>query len=233
MCLNPGFTVREALALRGGPFGVVTALWILSDVCAALGGAHQFGVVHGAVSPSSVILSRGVEQSRNERATLLNLGHSTIVDPARYRYGEEESGRTMPSFSPPLWARPHYPVAYAYSDRGTVGYASDMAAAGFLLFEMLTGSRAELDVPVRQVGPALAARGIPESVLRLCERAVSPSVLDWFETADDLFEDTVTCLSGLLCTPGLPVFPGRATLKFVHSMERPVNLGWRGRQEAS
>ncbi len=108
-----------------------------------------------------------------------------------------------------------------------------MAAAGLLLFEMLTGARAEFEVPVRQVGPVLAARGIPEDVRRLCERAVSPSVLDWFETADDLFEQTMTCVTALFSTPNLPAFPGSATLKFVHSPGRPVHLGWRGRQEAS
>jgi serine/threonine protein kinase len=231
MSLNPGFTVKEALALRGGPFGVATALWILSDVCAAISGAHEFGVVHGAVSPASVILSRGVEQSRHERATLLNFGHSAIVDPARYRCGEEDLGRAIPPQLPPMWAPPHYPAAYA--DRAAVGYACDMAAAGFLLFEMLTGARAEFDVPVRQVGPVLAARGIPEDVRRLCERVVSPSVRDWFETADDLFEETMTCVTALLLTPNLPAFPGSATLKFVHSLERPVLLGWRGRQEAN
>ena len=228
--LHPGFTVKEALALRGGPLEPVTALWILSDVCAAIRGAHEVGVVHGAVSPSCVILSRGIEQCRNERATLLNFGHSTGVESVRFRASEEDRGRTMPPPAPPLKALHHYPAAYAARD---AHYQSDLVAAGFLLLEMLTGARADFDVPWHQVAPLLAVSKVPESVRRLCERAVGPSVLNWFETADDLFLETLTCLTDLLSTPNLPAFPGRAALQFVHSLDRPVNLAWRIRENAS
>ena len=53
----PGGTLKERI-LRGGPMDARTAAGISCQVAAALGGAHEGGVIHRDVKPENILFAR-------------------------------------------------------------------------------------------------------------------------------------------------------------------------------
>ena len=157
----PGRTLRDLLRERGR-LRPQEALAILQPVLAALGAAHQAGLVHRDVKPENVLLSD------DGRVKVADFGLARAV-----------ASRTATSATTLIGT-----VAYLAPEQVTRGVAdarSDVYATGVMAFEMLTGRppydgetpisvayrHAHEDVPA----PSTMVDGIPADVDELVRRA--------------------------------------------------------------
>ncbi len=121
-----GRTLAELLAQRGR-LQVRTAVEITVCLCEVLAPAHQFGLVHGSLSPHSVLV-------REPEAAAELPGHSvTLIDVG-----------LLPALRPPGMApgRPRGRGPYLSPEQAAgegLHAASDVYVIGALLYEMLTG----------------------------------------------------------------------------------------------
>lgn len=178
MELIDGDTLATLLSDRGR-LAEAEALDIMRPVLSALGGAHTAGVVHRDVKPGNILISAdgtvklvdfGIARTMSDIETELT-GADTIVGTVRYMSPEQTMGH------------PATP-------------ASDIYAAGVMLFEMLTGSApftGETSTAVamaHQQQPVPAARDIdPEisgPVDQAIRRAMAKDPEDRFATAAEM-----------------------------------------------
>jgi serine/threonine-protein kinase len=103
--MSPALEARtlRARLTRGGRMTLRDSLTVLRDVSAALTHAHLHGVVHGGLSPDSVIISGGsalitdlgvseVFAGLRRRSTRTEAAVSSAADPLRYASPEEANG---------------------------------------------------------------------------------------------------------------------------------------------
>lgn len=107
--------------LGARPLGEVAT--IFSQLCHALGAAHDVGVVHRDLKPENVFLARSLQQGMPTLVKLLDLGIAKIV--------AETSPRNTAAVGTPLWMAPE-------QMGGSVGPQADVWALGLLAFWMLT-----------------------------------------------------------------------------------------------
>jgi len=140
--------------LRRGPLPLQDAMRISLEVGSGLASAHERGMIHGTLRPSSVFLER------NGATRVLDLGVARI---GRGGWGVP---RATPGYAPPEQ------LAWEHEDA-----SFDVFACGVMLYEMATG---ELPVPVPTSGERLAiafARIEPaprRALVGLLARALSP-----------------------------------------------------------
>lgn len=119
-----GKTLRARLS-RGGRMDVRDSLTVLRDVSAGLTHAHLHGVVHGGLSPDSVLISGG-------SALVTDLGIPEVF--TALRRSRIQSRTATPSETEPL--------RYASPEQATGGKAdarSDTYAWGMIAYELLSG----------------------------------------------------------------------------------------------
>ncbi|WP_106296631.1 Stk1 family PASTA domain-containing Ser/Thr kinase [Knoellia remsis] len=119
----PGQTLREVIRAEGG-LTPRAALDIIVPVLDALGAAHRAGIVHRDVKPENVIL-------REDGA----------VKVADFGLARAVTSQTVTSSSGLLLGTVSY-LSPEQVERGIADARSDVYAAGLVLFEMLTGSKA-------------------------------------------------------------------------------------------
>jgi eukaryotic-like serine/threonine-protein kinase len=119
----PGKTLREVL-LDDGPLSPRAALDLLEALLEALAEAHRKGLIHRDVKPENVILGAG-----------------GMVKVADFGLARAVSSQTVTSSSGMLLGTVAY-LAPEQVERGVADPRSDVYAAGLVLFEMLTGSKA-------------------------------------------------------------------------------------------
>jgi serine/threonine-protein kinase len=175
-----GRTLRARLS-RGGRMALPDSLIIMRDVSAAMTHAHLHGVLHGGLSPESVVISGGSAlvsdigiheifaglRQKVARSTMLE---SAAVDPLRYSAPEQASG--------------------SKSDT-----RSDVYAWGVIAYELLSGRHpfAGRNTP-RQImaahsdeePAALMPAAAPSAVTRLVMRCLSKDPSKRPESARDL-----------------------------------------------
>lgn len=120
----PGQTLREVMRAEG-PLTPRAALDILVPVLQALGAAHRAGIIHRDVKPENVIL-------REDDGT---------VKVADFGLARAVSSHTTTSQTGVLLGTVAY-LSPEQVERGIADARSDVYAAGLILFEMLTGSKA-------------------------------------------------------------------------------------------
>src|SRR5688572_12365790 len=119
----PGLTLREVLHEEGA-LSPRAALDVLEPVLLALGEAHAKGLIHRDVKPENVIL--------NDNGT---------VKVADFGLARAVSSQTVTSTSGLLLGTVAY-LSPEQVERGIADARSDVYAAGLVLFEMLTGTKA-------------------------------------------------------------------------------------------
>jgi beta-lactam-binding protein with PASTA domain/tRNA A-37 threonylcarbamoyl transferase component Bud32 len=165
MELVRGRTLRD-LIRASGHLSPRQALEVLEPVLAALGAAHQAGLIHRDVKPENVLLSD------DDRVKVADFGLARAVTGATSH--TTASGVLMGT------------VAYLSPEQVTRGVAdprSDVYAAGILLYEMLTGSKpydgeTAIQVAYRHVHddvppPSALVPGLPAELDQLVARATS------------------------------------------------------------
>lgn len=110
-----------------GPLAPARAIWILEQVCRALGEAHALGLVHRDIKPSNVILcERGRE---GDVAKVLDFG--LVMDLKADRTGARSSGT--------LEGTPLYIAPESISAPAGVDARSDLYSLGAVAYFLLTG----------------------------------------------------------------------------------------------
>nr|WP_156000054.1 Stk1 family PASTA domain-containing Ser/Thr kinase [Streptomonospora sp. PA3] len=159
----PGQTLRDMLNARGR-LAPADALEVISPVLAALGAAHQAGLVHRDVKPENVLLTE------DGRVKVADFGLARAVESAQQ--GTTKTGTVMGTAA--------Y-LAPEQIERGAADARTDVYAAGIMLYELLTGSQPHTgDTPIsiayQHVNedvprPSRAVPGLPPQVDTLVTRA--------------------------------------------------------------
>jgi hypothetical protein len=117
----------EQLVTYAGPLAPGRAIWILEQVCRALGEAHALGLVHRDIKPSNVILcERGRE---GDVAKVLDFG--LVMDLKADRTSARSSGA--------LEGTPLYIAPESISSPASVDARSDLYSLGAVAYFLLTG----------------------------------------------------------------------------------------------
>jgi len=192
-----GRTLRTRLA-RGGRIDMRDSLTVLRDVSAALTHAHLHGVVHGGLTPDSILISGG-------SALVSDIGIPEVF--AGLRAPRLAEKRTMtPAGSEPLrYAAPE-------QSSGRTDARSDVYAWGVIAYELLGGRhpfagratpREVMAAHSMEDPPPLAIPGTdpPVEISRLVMRCLPKNPADRPETAREIL-DTMT--KSMLAPPPAP-----------------------------
>jgi serine/threonine-protein kinase len=179
-----GESLRDHL-IRERQLPIAEAVRIARDVAAALGYAHERGVVHRDIKPENILLSGG-------QAVVADFGLAralSVADAARLT----ETGLAL--------GTPHYMSPEQASGDTHVDGRADIYALGCVLYEMLageppyTGPTAQAIVAKGMVGPTPRIRtvreSVPESLERAIIRALARTPADRFGTAAE-FADALS-----------------------------------------
>jgi serine/threonine-protein kinase len=120
----PGQTLREVMKAEG-PLTPRATLDIMGPVLQALGAAHRSGIIHRDVKPENIILREG----------------DGTVKVADFGLARAVSNQTSHSQTGVLLGTVAY-LSPEQVERGIADARSDVYAAGLILFEMLTGTKA-------------------------------------------------------------------------------------------
>jgi hypothetical protein len=159
------YLVGTALSseLARGPMPLSRSVDILEQMCAALGRAHDLGVVHRDLKSDNILLS--VRGGRKDFVKILDFGLAHLaMDP---RLAPKGAVFGTPEYMSPEQARGE-----------EAGPQSDLYALGVLFFEMLTGqlpfrsSDRETLLEMQRSSPPPKPRGIKADVLPAAEAIV-------------------------------------------------------------
>ena len=173
--LMPGGTLAERVA-ADGPLSVAQTRRLALDLLAALGAAHERGIVHRDVKPANVFYDAA------GNAKLGDFGAAHLAD-----FGQTQTGGFFGT------------VAYMAPEQITgtaIGVAADLYALGVTLFVALTGRPAFLgpDLVAQHLGeappaPSSLRAGLPRAVDDVLARALAKAPGDRFASAADMAAD--------------------------------------------
>ncbi|MEO7420890.1 MAG: Stk1 family PASTA domain-containing Ser/Thr kinase [Ornithinibacter sp.] len=188
MEMVPGQTLREVLQAEG-PLSPRAALDILEPVLMALAEAHHEGLIHRDVKPENVIIKD------NGTVKVADFGLARAV-----------SSQTMTSSSGVLLGTVAY-LSPEQVERGVADARSDVYAAGLMLFEMLTGTKAftgetAIHVAYQHVhggvpAPSTRVEGLPPALDTLVATATARDPDDRPADAGDFLDLLRQCRAAL------------------------------------
>ncbi|GIE05199.1 serine/threonine-protein kinase [Paractinoplanes durhamensis] len=139
-----GGSLRNRLQ-SAGTLPPAEAALLLAQVAAALGQAHELGVVHRDVKPDNILLQESEDGRYDVRLT--DFGIARVLDAA---------GLTTPQA---IVGTPHYMAPEAI--QGDAEPASDVYSAGIVLFELVTGRPPYSGEPLAVLGRHLEDTPVP------------------------------------------------------------------------
>jgi eukaryotic-like serine/threonine-protein kinase len=155
MELVRGRTLRQVLD-EDGPLTPRAALDIAASLADALGAAHRAGLVHRDIKPENVIIRE-----------------DGVVKVTDFGLARAVSSQTVTSATDALMGTVSY-LAPEQVERGHTDARSDIYAAGLVIFEMLTGTKAFTGDNPMYVAYQHVHGGVP----RVSSRAAVPAMLD-------------------------------------------------------
>jgi serine/threonine-protein kinase len=202
--LMPGGTLAERVAAEG-PLSLAHARRLALDLLAALGAAHERGIVHRDVKPANVFYDAA------GNAKLGDFGAAHLAD-----FGQTQTGGFFGT------------VAFMAPEQitgGAIGVAADLYALGVTLFVALTGRPAFLgpDLVAQHLGEAPPApssrRGeLPRAVDEVLARALAKAPGDRFGSATEMAAavaawptEVTTGAAAREVAPALPLEPTATT----------------------
>ncbi len=176
MAFVPGGTLRQRL--EPGPLGVEDTVTLGMELAAALGRAHERGIVHRDVKPENVLFTA------TGRALVADLGLAKHFD----RSGPGGSQSLSLSAWGGLKGTAGYMAPEQCVDASTVGPAADVFALGAVLYECLSGMPAfPCESIVEMVAKAssgtlapIGREGIPAGLEAIVRRALAPDPSERF-----------------------------------------------------
>ncbi|MDP9370969.1 MAG: protein kinase, partial [Chloroflexota bacterium] len=168
----------KAFLRRTGPLTPRHAVFVTDQVLAALGAAHERGIIHRDVKPQNILIRAG-----DGAALLTDFGVARALD----------SGDLTASGI--AFGTAHY-MAPEQGSGGPIGPATDIYAVGVVLYELLSGqlpfrSPNPMQVVLQHLHdppPALAslAPGVPAALARVVERALAKEPAQRFQSAEEM-----------------------------------------------
>ena len=169
MPYSAGGTVEQVLAACGR-MTLPQALWVTRQIASGLSHIHERGFLHSDVKPANLFVT--------------STGHATLFDLGLARsLPLDQSSRTFagtPNYAAPEW----------FATTLEVGAASDIYSLGLVLYEMLTGSAAELAAGHLLSDPRRIVPSIPRNVVRLLRKSLAPQPHQR-PTASDLVDELI------------------------------------------
>lgn len=145
------------------------AAWILSDVCRAVGRAHQAGIVHRDLKPDNIYL---VPNEEHEIAKVLDFGIAKGTMPGMTIGSGTRTGAML--------GTPYYMSPEQVGGSRDVDFRSDLWALGIIAFECLTGIRPFVSDTLGGLVLAICTQELPTP----SQMAVVPAGFDaWFARA--------------------------------------------------
>lgn len=136
-----------------GPVHPRRALAIARQTLEGLAHAHAYGVVHRDLKPENLMLTA---TPQGELVKILDLGLAKLVGVAAAEVGGDKLTQTGAIFGTPEYMAPEQALGRA------VTFATDLYAAGVILFEMLTGKLPFVGADVQGTLRLQASGAIPE-----------------------------------------------------------------------
>jgi serine/threonine-protein kinase len=169
--LVEGVALAKVMRQLGArPLPVTTAVHVARAVARGLGHAHGFGktgIVHGDVTPEKILLSFAGDVKLGDFGIARSAADASVAE-AGVVVGHH-------SYVPPeAW------------DGGEVDARADVFALGVVLWEMLTGRRAEESPEPSLVDAMTLNPDIPLLLNQIVMRAVGPTPQDRYRSADEL-----------------------------------------------
>jgi serine/threonine protein kinase len=188
MELLEGLTLRDLLA-REAPLDAARAVSIMLQTSAAVGAAHDAGLIHRDLKPANIF----IEQRANQPAVV------KVLDFGVAKFAVEEQAdddyQTLTQVGA-IIGTPRYMSPEQCSGSGGVTPASDVYSLGVILYEMLSGVvpfNAETPLaialrhvsepprPLREIVPA-----VPEKLEAIVHQALAKRPSDRFADANEL-----------------------------------------------
>ena len=199
MELLEGLTLRDLLA-REAPLDFARSLSIMLQTCAAVGAAHDAGLIHRDLKPANIF----IEQRANTPAVV------KVLDFGVAKFAVEEQAdddyQTLTQVGA-IIGTPRYMSPEQCSGSGGVTPASDVYSLGIILYEMLAGGvpfHAETPLaialrhvsepprPLREIVPA-----VPEKLEAIVHKALAKHPSDRFADANELRREIFTAAQEL------------------------------------
>ena len=184
--------------LQEGPLPVASMLDLGSQMVEALAAAHRRNIIHANLKPSNVFVTS------DGHVKLLELGAASAALPAGSAVDSDSATKTTSVDMPAATAVPAGDLFHAYlapeqiAGRG-VDHRADVFAAGALLYEMATGTRAFNGSTPAAVAAAIAGqdpprprsvnRRLPRSLTPVLARALAKDPAARHQSASDLLDD--------------------------------------------
>jgi len=194
MELLDGFDL-ESLVKRFGPLPPQRVLHLLSQICSALGEAHENGLIHRDVKPGDIYVCRYGREY--DWVKVLDFGMVKTVH-ARGEASLKLTAETM------VGGTPAYMAPEQASGEGHVDGRADIYQAGCVAYFALTGQtvfsgRTPMELMVKHISegpqpPSSRCDGsIPPAVDALVLRCLAKDPAERFGTADELADAVAAC----------------------------------------
>jgi serine/threonine protein kinase len=156
--------------LGRGPIAPDEAATIMSQVCKALGRAHDRGIVHRDVKPQNIFLCSGFGETF---VKVLDFGIAKAGGDLQAGLDTTSTGSVMGT---PFYMSPEQALG-----QKTIDFRTDVWACGVLGFEMLTGRKPFLGETVGALAVAICTKPLP--LPSQIHPALGASIDGWFQRA--------------------------------------------------
>lgn len=207
-----GFNLKELLR-RENTFAPAPAITIISQVLEALAAAHANQVIHRDVKPQNILI-----RSSDGLVKLTDFGVAHVPDQAAIT--------TLGAFIGTV-----YYMAPEQISGGVISPATDLYAAGVVLYELLAGrlpfeGTNQMQVALQHLHdtpPAFASLGVsvPQPLERVVERALTKNPARRYQSAEEMRQALEAALAPVSSVKGRPSTPSTVSQNVTSPQVRP------------
>jgi eukaryotic-like serine/threonine-protein kinase len=207
----------ERVAAESFPLPDARVADILSQVLAALGVAHDLGVVHRDLKPENILVLPGIDD-RNQPVDVVKVcdfGIATIAEPRSDPEGKSKP-RSSITATGHLVGTPEY-MSPEQAQGEPVDARTDLYSAGVVLFRLLTGalpfrSETAIGMAIKHIyeepeRPSALVAGVHPKLEAICLKAMRKHPAERYQTAREMRAELRAALDLSDAAPGVRVVP--------------------------